>query len=151
MNTNDDYSRVSSRVVGAAVGAGAGAVSRALVIYGFYLYLASQRGDFFDVREFAPVALPVALAIAGFNGLWIGGIAGSTARPGLGALLGGSLSAFTCGFYTIFNPLAFSVWIVFMAAVGAGAGALGGYAGAAMRPHSSESQTDQRADSGGPR
>ena len=116
---------------GALVGAALGAVLRPLVILLFYVGGAAGLRGHDNFAGLAELALPVALGIAAFDGLWIGAVTGAAARPAVGAIAGGLLSACLCGLYVRYNLAEFGVWIGLMGVVGAVAGGCGSAAGTA--------------------
>lgn len=83
---------VSAALVGCLVGAGTGALLRFLIAVGFVSSV-SKPGGFWQGS--AEVMYEVA-RVSALIGLLIGGSAGMTCKPVLGALLGGGLSGASC-------------------------------------------------------
>jgi hypothetical protein len=101
------------------------------VILLFYVGGAADLRKHENFAGLAELALPFALGIAAFDGLWIGAISGAAPRPAVGAIAGGLLSACLCGLYCRFSLAEFAVWIGLMGVVGAVAGGCGSAAGTA--------------------
>ncbi len=128
-NEDNRSSRGPNRWRGAGIGALIGGTGRPAVILIFWAITPDlHSANSMDDLGFR-FGLILALAIASFNGVWIGALAGAMGRPAVGSAVGFALSASTCSFYCGFRLTEFAVWIILMGVVGAAAGACGSAAG----------------------
>ena len=84
--------RKSPAITGAITGAAVGAAARFAVALGFLHYVSRWGGKWWD----GAADMWWAALASGLIGAGVGGVAGWTCRPLLGALLGGVLSGGTC-------------------------------------------------------
>jgi hypothetical protein len=154
MRNNSSGSRTKGptpQLVGAVVGALLGTVGRFVVAGSFLYYVSNWGGPFFRNQGKMSPTLLFGSGISAGLGLVVGGIAGYTCRPLLGALIGGSLSGLFCAglFVLPANTLismsgggaidysedktAISLGFLAMIFVGMLAGGLGGAVGKIMR------------------